>query len=246
MADIQPNKKTSAEADAGTLLDTDLVRIVQGLGSEPSPWVSVKTTLAALKAYFGAGGGGGGGTGVVETVVAGTGITVDSTDPANPVVSLTPAAAAAYRWFRVFIASTPGGNYCAIGEIELRATLGGADLTTTSTPVYAASSFSSTPPPRAVDNILNDASRVWINDNTGYPTWFALDMGTPQTVVQVAMAPQPTESGTPRLDRSPNNFVIQGSNDPTSIVSLVTNWKTLAAFEGVTGYADNTLKTFNL
>lgn len=32
---------------------------------------------------------GGGGTGVVETIVAGTGITVDSTDPANPIVAAT-------------------------------------------------------------------------------------------------------------------------------------------------------------
>lgn len=32
---------------------------------------------------------GGGGSGIVETIVAGTGISVDSTDPANPVVSAT-------------------------------------------------------------------------------------------------------------------------------------------------------------
>lgn len=32
--------------------------------------------------------GGGGGTGVVETIVAGTGVAVDSTDPANPIVSV--------------------------------------------------------------------------------------------------------------------------------------------------------------
>lgn len=32
---------------------------------------------------------GGGGSGIVETIVAGTGITVDDTDPANPVVSAT-------------------------------------------------------------------------------------------------------------------------------------------------------------
>lgn len=34
-------------------------------------------------------GGGGGGSGVVETIVAGTNVTVDDTDPANPVVSAT-------------------------------------------------------------------------------------------------------------------------------------------------------------
>jgi hypothetical protein len=35
-----------------------------------------------------------GGTGIVETIVAGTGITVDSTDPANPIVSATASAPA--------------------------------------------------------------------------------------------------------------------------------------------------------
>lgn len=34
-------------------------------------------------------GGGGSGTGIVESIVAGTGVTVDDTDPANPVVSAT-------------------------------------------------------------------------------------------------------------------------------------------------------------
>jgi hypothetical protein len=34
-------------------------------------------------------GGGGGGSGVVETIVAGDGIDVDDTDPANPIVSAT-------------------------------------------------------------------------------------------------------------------------------------------------------------
>lgn len=34
-------------------------------------------------------GGGGGGGGGIDTIVAGTGIDVDSTDPANPVVSAT-------------------------------------------------------------------------------------------------------------------------------------------------------------
>jgi hypothetical protein len=34
-------------------------------------------------------GGGGGGSGIVETIVAGTGISVDDTDPANPIVSAT-------------------------------------------------------------------------------------------------------------------------------------------------------------
>lgn len=86
MADIQPNRKTSAEDDAGDLQDTDLMRLVQGLGTDDSPWVSVKSTLAKLKAYFAPTGAG---SGIVQSIVAGDNITVDNTDPANPIVSST-------------------------------------------------------------------------------------------------------------------------------------------------------------
>lgn len=44
--------------------------------------------------------GGGGGSGIVESIVAGTGITVDDTDPANPVVSMS-GAATGLPWFYV-------------------------------------------------------------------------------------------------------------------------------------------------
>jgi hypothetical protein len=39
---------------------------------------------------FGGGSGGGGGSGIVETVGSGPGVAIDSTDPANPVVSAKP------------------------------------------------------------------------------------------------------------------------------------------------------------
>lgn len=45
--------------------------------------------LRAIGQYSGGSAGGGGGTGIVESIVAGTGVTVDDTDPANPVISAT-------------------------------------------------------------------------------------------------------------------------------------------------------------
>lgn len=43
----------------------------------------------------------GGGSGVVESVVAGTNVTVDSTDPANPIVSATGGGGSDLGWFNV-------------------------------------------------------------------------------------------------------------------------------------------------
>jgi len=42
-------------------------------------------------------GSGGGGSGIVETIVAGTGISVDDTDPANPIINVTAGAGTAGR-----------------------------------------------------------------------------------------------------------------------------------------------------
>lgn len=54
MADIQPNIKTSQEAAAGALATTDLIRIVQGLGTTPSPYGNFKLSMGALATYIAA------------------------------------------------------------------------------------------------------------------------------------------------------------------------------------------------
>jgi hypothetical protein len=52
LATIKTNKKVSEEATAGALATTDLLRIVQGLGTTPSPYGSFKVSLATLSAYI--------------------------------------------------------------------------------------------------------------------------------------------------------------------------------------------------
>lgn len=68
----------SFDVDDGDLISFDLVAV-----SSPGLYAPI---------YFRVGidvAGGGGGTGIVETIVAGTNVTVDDTDPANPIVSAT-------------------------------------------------------------------------------------------------------------------------------------------------------------
>lgn len=56
---------------------------------ETDAGVPVKYVYSGSTWVLQTGGGGGGGTGIVESIVAGDGIDVDNTDPANPVVSVT-------------------------------------------------------------------------------------------------------------------------------------------------------------
>jgi len=70
------DQKISQLSAASPLVGTEIVPIVQSGGN-------VKTTVQDIADLAS------GGTGTVETVVAGTNISVNSTDPANPVVSVT-------------------------------------------------------------------------------------------------------------------------------------------------------------
>lgn len=54
MADMQPNTKTSEEAPAGTLAVTDLIRIVQGLGTDDAPYGNFKLAMGDLATYVAA------------------------------------------------------------------------------------------------------------------------------------------------------------------------------------------------
>lgn len=68
------DKKISELAVAGALTGAETLEVVQG-------GVNKKTTTQDIANL------GGGGGGIVETIVAGSNITVDDTDPANPIVS---------------------------------------------------------------------------------------------------------------------------------------------------------------
>lgn len=54
MADMQPNTKTSDEAPAGALATTDLIRIVQGLGTDDVPYANFKLAMGDLADYIAA------------------------------------------------------------------------------------------------------------------------------------------------------------------------------------------------
>jgi hypothetical protein len=137
-----------------------------------------------------------------------------------------------WRYWRTFIQTNDGNaNSIGIGEIELRATLGGADLTTGSTPALASTSNGGF----VANNVRdNDTGTVWISA-TGQVTnqWVRLDLATAKTVAQVAIYPRSA-----LLDSAPKDFIIQGSDDGTTFTDV-------KAFTGVTGWSA-AWRTFDL
>ena len=115
-----------------------------------------------------------------------------------------------FRFWGLLLQSTNGGPEFGITEVELRATVGGADVTTSSTPATATSTFA---PFAASSTVDNSTSTYWRSTS---PTnqRLAYDLGVPTVIRQVAIYPYAIVS------YNPNAFVIQGSHDGVSWVSL--------------------------
>lgn len=142
--------------------------------------------------------------------------------------------AASYRYWRIYVQTNNGGGTIQFTEVELRATAGGADLTTTSTPVTASSSYPGADylPTNLVNNNTSNTSG-WASNLIVTNQWVLFDMGSAVSIAQVAIHPHSS------VILNPKDFIIQGSNDGT-------NFTDVKSFAGVTSWVASTWKTFDL
>lgn len=144
-------------------------------------------------------------------------------------------SAPAYRYWRIYItALNSGGAQVAIMEVELRTTAGGADQTTSATPVLESSYLvaedtSYYPAANTVDGIV---STYWASASyTPPPHFVRYDLTTQKAIVQVAIYPFGASINCPR------DFKIQGSNDGVNFTDV----KSFTAVDAWTGW-----QVFNL
>ncbi|RYF57869.1 MAG: discoidin domain-containing protein [Comamonadaceae bacterium] len=154
------------------------------------------------------------------------------------------AAAVAYRYWRIYVTAAGGNTNVQILEIELRATLGGADLTTGVTPVTTSSNIAAGyTGSKIVDNNLIGES-IWMSGNnlSSNPQWARIDLGTAKSVAQLALHPAGYVDGDGNSvgskDLAPSAFIVQGSNDDSV-------WTNVKSFSGIT-YPASVWRTFDL
>lgn len=142
-----------------------------------------------------------------------------------------------YSYYRIYITALAGASdYVSVGEVELRSTVGGADITTTGTPCTASSVFGgSTPASNLVNNAYGATTDCWTGANATMPAWCTVQPSADATYVrELAIWPHPT---TPT--RAPSAFVFQGSMDGST-------WTDIKSFTGISGWAASTAKTFDM
>jgi hypothetical protein len=138
-----------------------------------------------------------------------------------------------WRYWRLYItaSSYPAGGV-GLEEFHVSATVGGATLTSPSTPVTASSYFASYFPAGVVDNTLSGFASQWLA-TAALPQWIYIDLGSAQAVAQVSLW---GESST--TSASPADFMIQGSPDTAA-------WTTIRTVTGET-WTTNQRKDYTL
>lgn len=138
---------------------------------------------------------------------------------------LLPAAAAvgavvAARYWRLDISATQDGSTAIVGDMEMRGTVGGADLTTATdapTLASASSSFSDFYLPK--NGFDDDASNVWRTVSGGMPAWLQWDFGSGVTaaIYEISLA-----IGTGAFNAScmPKEFTLSRSDDAVTFTTV--------------------------
>lgn len=126
------------------------------------------------------------------------------------------------RYWRIYISAChdPAGVASAT-EIEMRATSGGADQTSSA---YASASsyntgFGGLTPAKAFDNVTGFYNS-WVASSSSLPQWIQQDFGAATTVAEIAYSCFTYQGG-------PKDFDIQYSDDGS-------NWTTSKSYTGVT------------
>lgn len=147
-------------------------------------------------------------------------------------VNKVTAAAASFRYWRIYVTALNSPGQLAIYEVELRGAVGGADLTTPSTPVLASSFVDNGedgayPGTATIDN--DPTFSFWLTTLDAPPHWIRYDMATARAVVQVAI------NATGSASQCPRDFIVQGSTNGTTFTDVksfsgVNTWTGWQAF----------------
>jgi hypothetical protein len=133
------------------------------------------------------------------------------------------------RW-RIYITAGFATDYTTIAEIELRAVVGGADITGSGT-AYASSFFSGQPASNAFDNSTGSS---WTTADAVKPCWIAYDFGLGNEVEIKQFTMQALASWQGRM---PKDFELQSSGEDGI-------WTTVAAFANEPAWSSGEIRVY--
>lgn len=140
-----------------------------------------------------------------------------------------------HPYWRINISEVQSGTYVSIEEIEMRATVGGADQCTGGT-ASADSVYSGT---YAASNAFNDVvntSTPWAS-GSGFPHWIKYAFAAPVSVAEITIRSNSAAYG--GANEHPKAFTIEWSDDDLS-------WTVARTVTAQTGWAYNEVRAFTV
>lgn len=138
---------------------------------------------------------------------------------------------AAHRYWRLNISANAGdANYLQIAEVEMRATLGGADQCTGGTASASTEHSATYAASKAVDDT---ASTHWSTPISTLTGWWAYDFGSAVEVLQYTIQAPPASPA-----RSPKDWALEYSDNGT-------DWTLQETREEQTGWTTGEVRTFD-
>lgn len=149
---------------------------------------------------------------------------------------------AAHRYWRLLITATNGSAFCALSEMQLRTSAGGADVSDThGAPIKSSEFDPSNAAYRAFDS---NTATLWASDGSALPQWIGWDFGgsggdlglpagTPQDIEEFTI----TSRADGNASQIPKDFTLQWSDDASS-------WTDGLAVTGETAWGAPETRTF--
>lgn len=137
----------------------------------------------------------------------------------------------AHLYWRINVTANDGDpRYLAIAEMEMRATVGGADQC-----VGGVANASSITSGFEADKAFDNNSETRWSPPPGTTTgWLSYQFTTPVEVVEYTIQAHPVEG-----DRSPRNWTLEYSDDGST-------WVAVDSRDGVTGWTNGEIRTFDV
>lgn len=139
------------------------------------------------------------------------------------------------RYWRIHITATDTNQTAtSLGELQFRATVGGASLCTGGTASSSSDFDTSHAAAKAFDGT---SSTIWSSVVGGVPAWLEYAMATASVVNQVVIAARDDTTST--FGQTPKDFTVQSSTDGG------TTWNDEWSVTGQTGWTIGEIRTFN-
>lgn len=140
-----------------------------------------------------------------------------------------------HAYWRIYITANNGATLTAIQEVEMRASIGGADQCDGGSPSASSQFQTSFSPDKAFNNIHDGSNECWGTTAAGsVPSWLQYHFASAVVVTELAMWP---EGAATNLGRAPKDFKLQWSDDGSS-------WNDALTVAGATAWTVGSANTY--